>query len=70
MSEWEDLPECPKCGESEHDWWDGAGPNLGDGSVLRICCANCDTDYEALMCIDTTFQSSLPDHEPEREGGG
>lgn len=29
--EWTEFPVCPKCGDSDQDWWDGIGPkNDGD----------------------------------------
>jgi hypothetical protein len=63
MRDWTDFPECPHCGEPDHDWWDGLEPGLGDGSKWTASCGECGKDYEVTMCIDTTFATRELDDE-------
>lgn len=66
MSDWADTPVCPHCGTADHDWWDGLSPSIGDGDTFPVMCGSCNAEYEAVMCVATTFTSrTAQEHEHE-----
>jgi DNA-directed RNA polymerase subunit M/transcription elongation factor TFIIS len=56
LSEWNDLPKCPKCGTDEHDWWDSKLLR-NDGDETSFNCGSCGTDYKVSMCVSTSFRT-------------
>lgn len=53
------LPECPKCHEQNHDWWDGLTIQVQDGTEWPATCGNCGTDYKVVAMVDTLFATKL-----------
>ena len=60
MYEWNDLPVCPNCGDSDQGWWDGLEPKW-DGDEWQSTCGNCDMEYMVTMNVNTTFQTKRID---------
>lgn len=56
--EFKELPECPYCGERDHDWWDGLKVIVHDGNEWGTTCSNCGQDYKVTASVDISFATA------------
>jgi len=52
------FPTCPKCGAEDECWYEAVEKEKHDGDVWINCCPDCDTEYQVLMAVESTFEST------------
>jgi hypothetical protein len=59
-TEYTTFPVCPKCGQSDYNWWDRSDVSgLGDGDVFYYDCPFCSEPVGVAIHIIVKFSTWL-----------